>query len=899
MKQTVNIAITAFLFIFFGVVMAYAADTYKLPDTGIDNCYNIYGNIVECAPEQEKDFYRQDAHYNGPKMAYQSGSEGKTITDSNTQLMWQKEDDGAKRKWQAACDYCDDLELAGYSDWRLPERNELFSIVDLGKSNPAVNPIFANTKSSSYWSKSPNSNGTGNAWYVNFTDGYVGTYGTTNGGYARCVRSVKLTPSYKDNGDGTITDLNTGLMWQKSDDGEKRTWEEALEYSEDLTLGKYSDWRLPNIRELETIVDLTTYSPAINQGYFTVGLQNSGYWSGSSYISGAQGAWALYSGSGVVYARKKDYTNSVRCVRSGTSEPLSFVSIKSSETKISAKFPVTFSVEATGGLSPYTYTYSWDFGDNTAYSNEQNPSHSYANPGNYIVTCTIKDESGQTTSGKLTVQVESAGMRLQIHQVDTAGYNTIKNLVSVIDGNGNIIKDLTKSNFSLFEDNNPGTIDSVTYYDSAVSISLVLDYSGSMGSSTPPLSQAIDDLQSAASDFLNYLEANDLTQIIKFDSSVEVIQDFTIDKKLLLDAINNHPYGGGGTALYDAIHQSVTETDALKGDGRKIVIAMTDGSSNSDQYNETDVIAHAKDKNIPVYTIGLGSGIDSSTLQNIADGTGGTYYRAPDSSELKAIYQEIASTVLHPYVIEYKTGSADAVEHNLKIEVDYSGVKKSDSVFYSIPCAYGYCPSIKMPDETTGCLSSVSLDLDLDTNGNQIASVSADITYDSSLLEAPSATIGAEGSNAGKEVVIEEVASDSDSGSLKTFRIGVVSKEDSHYESIIQSGVVASVRFSVVSTVSSGASTVLTIKTSEASNSDGNRITVEGNAGTIDFGSCCLGDCDGINGVEESEVTAAYDQFLGVSPPSGCNDRNGDGVISINELQSIIINFLEKTCSKK
>ena len=75
--------------------------------------------------------------------------------------------------------------------------------------------------------------------------------------------------TFVDNGDGTISDLATGLMWQKADDGYSRDWENALSYAEDLELAAYDDWRLPNAKELHSIVDYsrspqTTNSPAID-----------------------------------------------------------------------------------------------------------------------------------------------------------------------------------------------------------------------------------------------------------------------------------------------------------------------------------------------------------------------------------------------------------------------------------------------------------------------------------------------------------------------------------------------------------------------------------------------------------------------------------------------------------
>lgn len=99
--------------------------------------------------------------------------------------------------------------------------------------------------------------------------------------------------------DGTISDLATGLIWQKSDDGIAKNWEESLAYSEDLALASYDDWRLPNAKELQSIVDYsrspqTTNSPAIDPLFNTREITdpdgNSGqypfYWTSTTHLDG-------------------------------------------------------------------------------------------------------------------------------------------------------------------------------------------------------------------------------------------------------------------------------------------------------------------------------------------------------------------------------------------------------------------------------------------------------------------------------------------------------------------------------------------------------------------------------------------------------------------------------------
>jgi len=128
---------------------------------------------------------------------------------------------------------------------------------------------------------------------------------------------------FTDNGNGTVTDTPTTLMWQKQDDGITKTWEQALTYCEGLSLGGFSDWRLPNIKELRSIIDSSKYSPAINTTYFP-NTQSSYYWSSTTYAGGTTDAWYVYFDGGHVdnfsktlTATNKITTHYVRCVRAG------------------------------------------------------------------------------------------------------------------------------------------------------------------------------------------------------------------------------------------------------------------------------------------------------------------------------------------------------------------------------------------------------------------------------------------------------------------------------------------------------------------------------------------------------------------------------------------------------
>ncbi|WP_027186517.1 DUF1566 domain-containing protein [Desulfovibrio inopinatus] len=300
------------------------ADTtkYILPDTGVTKFYGSNtGEIVE--PYDVEPYYGQDAQYNSTsqQMSYTDNGDG-TVTDNLTGLMWMQADDGEKRIWDDAVTYCEDLALAGYSDWRLPSQHELFQIVDKGKSNPAINPVFT-TNLSMYWTSDTYASLSVYAWYMCFYDG-VTLYNSKryhNG--VRCVRSIQSYPEKKYEVNGSVVlDTITNLMWpQKETTSSRKDWEGALAYCEDLTLDGYSDWRLPNINELESLLDLTRET-GIDPTFETPTGQ---YWSSttspvnptSSLYPNKGYAYDLSFGSGQIWYFYKFSEFYVRCVRSG------------------------------------------------------------------------------------------------------------------------------------------------------------------------------------------------------------------------------------------------------------------------------------------------------------------------------------------------------------------------------------------------------------------------------------------------------------------------------------------------------------------------------------------------------------------------------------------------------
>jgi len=109
------------------------------------------------------------------------------VTDSTTTLQWQ-DDTNITKTWTEAISYCEALSLGGYSDWRLPNFNELYSISDHSKRDPAIDSTFVNVLSDHYWSSTTVLGDEDYAWYINFINGGDGRYDKSNIRYVCCVR---------------------------------------------------------------------------------------------------------------------------------------------------------------------------------------------------------------------------------------------------------------------------------------------------------------------------------------------------------------------------------------------------------------------------------------------------------------------------------------------------------------------------------------------------------------------------------------------------------------------------------------------------------------------------------------------------------------------------------------
>ncbi|MBF0375719.1 MAG: DUF1566 domain-containing protein [Alphaproteobacteria bacterium] len=313
--------------------------TYTIVDTGQTTSYG--DSAVIAKPGVGAAFHGQDSNYTGNQPSYVDDGDG-TVTDLNTGLMWMRTPI-ADVGWSAAMSGADSCVVGGYDDWRMPTIKELYSLIRFdgytGQAESTSNPFidtnyfdfeYGDTTTgermidAQMWSATDYVGLTmgddATAFGVNFADGRIKGYPSdmmdADVIYVRGNTSYGVN-SFYDNGDGTINDEATGLTWMQADSGYGMEWEDALAYSEALTHGGHTDWRLPNIKELQSIVDYdqapaatdaARVGPAIDTDYFDItnigGTASPDYgyfWSGTTHVEGGTGDYAGYIAFGYAW----------------------------------------------------------------------------------------------------------------------------------------------------------------------------------------------------------------------------------------------------------------------------------------------------------------------------------------------------------------------------------------------------------------------------------------------------------------------------------------------------------------------------------------------------------------------------------------------------------------------
>jgi len=311
--------------------------------TGQVTCHNASGYRIDCAGGGQDGTFQRGIPWPQPRF----NIEGESVTDRLTGLVWCRNANLAEfpLTWQEGLDYVAQMNRSqafGYGDWRMPNRRELRSLISHQTRRPALaeDQPFTNIFDGWYWSSTTAAISPSHAWYVNMDGGrmfYGGkdqsflvwpVRGQGSGvlpvtGQTRCYTGAGDVIACAGTGQdaefsagypwpsprfqvsrGEVIDRLTNLCWQQAADlSGPVTWAQALSGVDRLN-EQSGGWRLPNINELESLIDCSMHSPALPAGHPFGALQDV-YWSSTTSLYEPDWAWALYLNKGAVGVGQK------------------------------------------------------------------------------------------------------------------------------------------------------------------------------------------------------------------------------------------------------------------------------------------------------------------------------------------------------------------------------------------------------------------------------------------------------------------------------------------------------------------------------------------------------------------------------------------------------------------
>jgi Ca-activated chloride channel family protein len=275
---------------------------------------------------------------------------------------------------------------------------------------------------------------------------------------------------------------------------------------------------------------------------------------------------------------------------------------------------------------------------------------------------TLRLAQGRLLAGVTVAALLSATLVTAQGQRIRSGVELVSLNVTVTDGGGKYITDLTEQEFEVFED---GAKQKLTFFSRTqlpISLALLLDTSASMD-------ERMGIAQEAAIGFARQLHKDDQAEVIDFDSQVRILQSFTNDAATLEKAIRQTT-PNGSTSLYNAIYISLKELKKVRAAAaadirRQAIVLLSDGDDTSSLIEFEEVLDLAKRSETAIYAIGLRAGEIGRrefkeaefVLKQLANETGGRAYFVTDARELPKIYQTIWDELSSQYSVAYSSAN--------------------------------------------------------------------------------------------------------------------------------------------------------------------------------------------------------------------------------------------------
>ena len=320
----------------------------------------------------------------------------------------------------------------------------------------------------------------------------------------------------------------------------------------------------------------------------------------------------------------------------------------------------------------------------------------------------------------LTLAQDEAGITVDIIGVDSTDLSSAAINVSVLDSSGQLVSGLGIDNFEIGGDlagiASITQVENVTDDNLAFASVLVIDTSSSMNGL--PLQQT----RQAARNYISALGPDDSVALTIFDSTFQVLVDYTTDKAELLRVVDQL-YAGGKTALYDANREGI-ELAAEAPLPRKAVIILSDGGEygSVSRYTRDESIRAATIHGVPVYTVGLGWHIDERFLEAVASESNAVFYNLPRPEELLDIYSSLAYLFRTQYIITISAPiPADGRRYSFTLNVTANGQSASAAAVLRAPIPV---PLLSLPADLFTAALTDTTEVTVDIQADQdIASI--------------------------------------------------------------------------------------------------------------------------------------------------------------------------------
>jgi Ca-activated chloride channel homolog len=247
-------------------------------------------------------------------------------------------------------------------------------------------------------------------------------------------------------------------------------------------------------------------------------------------------------------------------------------------------------------------------------------------------------------------------------------------LTTVTDAQGRLVPNLDKDQFTILDNGKPQEISFFLNEVQPFTAVVMLDFSASMTAN-------LDRLKSATEQFLIRMLPDDKAQVGAFSDKIQFSGTFTADRDDLIGALGDLQFGNP-TRLYDAIDQSIAELESAQ--GRKVVVAFTDGDDTASRRSMGDALERARDKETMIYAVGLESEFFNGAskvrtrpdrgLRKLAEETGGGYFELKKTDDLGPTFTRVAQELHALYTIGFTPTVMDNKEHKLEVRVKEPGM---------------------------------------------------------------------------------------------------------------------------------------------------------------------------------------------------------------------------------